>query len=183
MKTLPILESKRLLLRQIKKSDQTILISKLNNKSISENILNIPHPFTVEDAIKRMNFVWDGFKNKDRFVFAITIKGEGESICGEIGLHLDKGNHKAEIGYWVSETHWSKGIATEATKLIIQFGFEELNLNKIFATHFLKNQAYGKVLINNKMIKEAELVDHYYHQNKYMSVIQFRLTKDEYNLL
>jgi len=58
-----------------------------------------------------------------------------------------------------------------------------LNLNKIYATHYPTNPASGKVMLNNKMIKEAELKDHYKINDDCRSVIQYRLTKQEYEKL
>jgi ribosomal-protein-alanine N-acetyltransferase len=179
IKVFPELITKRLKLRRVQLDDVPSLLKHVNNKKISDQILNIPFPYQEEDAIFRLNFILQGFKNKERYVFAITLKDNHELI-GEIGLHLDKGNNSAQFGYWVAEPLWGKGIATEATAAILKFGFQKLNLNKICATHYPDNKASGKVMLNNKMIKEAELKDHYKINNNYRSVIQYRLTKDEY---
>ncbi|MBT8326768.1 MAG: GNAT family N-acetyltransferase [Bacteroidia bacterium] len=151
----------------------------MNNKIISDNIINIPYIYLEEDAIARFNFVLQGFKNEERYVFAITQKTEDELI-GEIGIHLDSEHNRAEIGYWIGEPFWGLGIATEAVGAILKFGFEELLLNKIHATHYVDNPASGKVLANNKMILEAELKDQYKMNDDYKSVYQYRLTRSEY---
>jgi len=93
---------------------------------------------------------------------------------------INKENNRAEFGYWVGEPFWGQGIATEAVAAILKFGFQELNLNKIYATHYLENPSSGKVLVNNKMINEAELKEHYKNGDVYGSVIQYRLTKKEF---
>ena len=178
MQTFPRLITERLKLRRIELSDLTSLLKYANNKKISDQVLNIPFPYQEEDAIFRMNFIIQGFKNKERYVFAITVKDKDE-LVGEIGLHLEKNNDSAQFGYWVAEPFWGKGIATESTAAILKFGFEELNLNKIYATHFPDNKASGKVMLKNKMIKEAELKDQFKIGNEYKSVIQYRLTKQE----
>jgi ribosomal-protein-alanine N-acetyltransferase len=189
MTEFPELNTERLKLRKIKLSDADSLLKYMNNKKISENILNIPYPYTEESVIARMNFILQGFKNKERYVFSITLKdpesipvaiGTGAELIGQIGLHLVEGHDRAEIGYWVGEPFWGKGIATEACAAILKFGFEILKLNKIYATHFTENPSSGKVLINNKMIKEAELKDQYKSNGVYKSVDQYRLTKQEY---
>lgn len=179
MKDFPELNTGRLKLRKIRTEDISSLVKYCNNKKISDQILNIPYPYSEENAIFRINFVLQGFKNKERYVFAITLK-ESEELIGEIGLHLDKVNNSAQFGYWIAEPFWGKGIATEATASILKFGFEVLELNKIYATHYPENEASGKVMQNNKMIKEAELKDHYKINDSYKSVIQYRLTKQEY---
>lgn len=180
MTTLPVLKTDRLELRQIRSEDIASLVRQVNDPTIAENILNIPYPYTEADAILRINFVLKGFENRDRFVFVITEKDE---LIGEIGLHLDVLNNKAEMGYWIASSARRKGIASEAVAAILQFGFNTIELQKIFATHFMENPSSGNVLLNNHMIKEAELKDHYKHNNRYGSVIQYRLTKEEYSSL
>lgn len=178
METIQPLLTERLCLRMIRLSDMPSLLKYCNNKKISDQILNIPYPYREEDAIFRMNFVMQGFKNKERYVFAITFKDQDELI-GEIGLHPDKVNNSAQFGYWVAEPFWGSGIATEATAAILKFGFS-LGLNKIYATHYPDNPASGKVMINNNMIKEAELKEHYKVGEVYRDVIQYRITRSEY---
>jgi [ribosomal protein S5]-alanine N-acetyltransferase len=179
MKKFPVLLTKRLRLRRLELSDLQTLIRFANNRKISDQILNIPFPYREEDAIQRFNFILQGFRNGERYVFAITLRGK-ENLIGEIGIHLDKENNHAQFGYWVAEPYWGKGIATEATGAILKFGFEKLGLRKIYATHYLENPASGKVMSNNGMIVEGELKDHYRIGNSYRSVVQFRLTSDEY---
>lgn len=120
------------------------------------------------------------FEEKQKYVFAIAIQ-ETDAFVGAIGLHLDQANNKAELGYWIGEPYWNKGIATESIKAILQFGFESLDLQKIYATHFTDNPASGKVMHKNDMIREGTLKDHYKKGEVYKSVIQYRLTKEEYN--
>lgn len=179
MKEFPSLQTDRLTLRKIRISDIPSLLKYVNHKVISDNILNFPYPYLEDDAIFRMNFVLQGFKNEERYVFAIALK-ETDEFIGEIGIHLDKTNNRAEMGFWIGEPFWSKGYMSEAARRTLQFGFEEVGLNKIYATHFLANPASGKVLINCGMIKEAEMIDHYQHKGIYGSVLQYRLTKKEY---
>jgi ribosomal-protein-alanine N-acetyltransferase len=175
----PELVTDTLRLRKIRISDVPSLLKHCHNKKISEQIINIPYPYREEDAVFRINFVWQGFKNKERYVFAITYKSNDE-LLGEIGLHLDNSNNSAQFGYWIAEPFWGKGIASEATAAILKFGFMDLNLNKIYATHYPENMASGKVMLKNKMIKEAELKAQYKIEGSYKDVIQYRLTKAEY---
>lgn len=179
MNSFPSLHTERLTLRGYRDTDFNQMVDVLNNENITKETANIPYPFTNEDALKRVEFITKGFENKTNYIFVIT-KNEKDSLIGQIGLHLDVQNNKAEIGYWISEAFWGKGIATESLTALLKFGFEELNLNKIFATHFLDNPSSGKVLIKNGMIKEGLLKDEYKKRDKYCSVNQYRLTKEEY---
>jgi len=169
MEVFPELNTKRLKLRKIQIEDIPSLVKYANNKKISDNIVNIPHPYQEPNAVFRISYVVQGFKNKVRYVFAIILKDHDEFI-GEISLHLHNNVDRAELGYWVGEPFWSKGIAIEAVAAILHFGFEKLGLNEIFATSHADNKASDKVLQNNKMKKQITNGN----------VIQYRLTKQEF---
>jgi len=179
MKDLLELNSSRLHLRKMQISDFPDLVKYAGNKKISDQIINIPYPYTDEDAIERMHIVNQGLKTRQRYIFAITLQGQ-DNLIGEIGLHIERANNAAQIGYWVAEPWWGQGIATEALALILRFGFQELKLHKIYATHYPENPSSAKVMIKNNMIKEAELKDHYLIDGVYRSIVQYRLTDEEW---
>ncbi|MFI5151670.1 MAG: GNAT family N-acetyltransferase [Bacteroidia bacterium] len=179
METFPELHTSRLILRKIQAEDIPSLLKYCNDKIISDQIKNIPYPYQEADAIFRMNFILQGFKNRERFVFVISRKDNPELI-GEIGLHLDKVNENAQFGYWIAAPFRGQKIAAEAVSALLKFGFEELKLHKIYATHYPDNLASAKVLLNNNLIKEAEMKDHYKVGNEFRTVIQYRLTNAEY---
>ncbi len=76
---------------------------------------------------------------------AIVLREPGQLI-GAIGLRLVREFDKGELGYWVGKPFWNSGYATEAALAIVQFGFDELGLNRISATHFARNPASGRVM-------------------------------------
>ena len=169
MEVFPELNTDRLKLRKISIEDIPSLVKYANNNKITDNILNIPYPYQEPDAVFRISYVHQGFKNKTRYVFAIIFKATQELI-GEVSLHLDNSRNIAQLGYWIGEPFWSKGIATEAIKAILKFGLERLNLDMIFAECKVENKASGKVLLNNGMIKKSVNG----------SVVQYCLTKQEF---
>jgi RimJ/RimL family protein N-acetyltransferase len=169
MNIFPELNTNRLKLRRIQAEDIPSLVKYANNKKIADNVLNIPHPYQEPDAVFRISYVVQGFKNKARYVFAVILK-EREELIGEASLHLDNTNNIAELGYWVGEPFWNKGIATEAVKAVLKFGFEKLGLTIIFATCHEENKASGTVLLNNGMLKKS-ITGH---------VIEYSLKKQEY---
>ena len=163
------LNTTRLKLRKIQVEDVPSLVQYANNRKISDNILNIPYPYQEPDAVFRIGYVFQGFKNKTRYVFAIVVK-DHEEFIGEISLHLDNAGNLAELGYWIGEPFWNKGIATEAVEAVLKFGFTQLNLNTIYATCHEENIASYKVLTNNGMIKDKTNG----------SILRYSITKQEY---
>lgn len=102
----------------------------------------------------------DAKKDKrSRLVFSIVNKSNNRMIgAGEINIH-DFQNREGEIGYIVNPAYWGKGIATEAAKLLIEFGFDQLNLHRIFATCDPRNIESSRVLEKIGMIKEGRIRD------------------------
>ena len=139
------------LLRKLKSSDGIRLAHLANNKKIWDNVRDyFPHPYTEDDAHAFLK----SQDEKTHRNFAIDCDGE---FCGVIGLILQKDVYRksAELGYWVGEPYWGRGIATKAVARIVQYGFDELNLVRIFAGAFEYNVGSMKVLERNGFEKEG----------------------------
>ncbi len=139
-------------LRKLNIADKTILAKLLNNKNIWDNLRNrIPYPYEEKDAEMFIRLI-----EKDKFqrIFAIEFS---KKFCGVIGLMLmqDVYEKSAELGYWIGEPFWGKGIATESVRLITDYGFNKLNLLRIYAGVFEYNIASMKVLEKNGFLKEG----------------------------
>lgn len=167
MNEFPEIETERLILSQLKEEDLPLVVEYLQSKIFSDLTSNIPSPYTEEDAQFWLNNSQQAFENKSGYTFAI--RNKDHKIMGAIGLH-DRGDDKAELGYWLGASFWNKGYITEAAKAILDFGFNELNLNKIYATHFLHNPASGKVLEKIGMEKEALLKQHLKKNGEYFDI-------------
>ena len=130
-------------------SDAEGIAKAINNKIIARNTLTIPYPYKLKDAKW-----WLGLKKKKVVNFCVEIDGE---VAGSIGLNKIAKDHKAEIGYWLAEKYWGKGIMTKIVKEVVKFGFEELKLRRIYAHIFPFNKASMGVLKNNRFKFEGIL--------------------------
>lgn len=178
----PKLETNRLILDSLRESDAAVIAKYANNKKISVFTRTLPYPYYEKDALAWIAIANKGFEEKDHFVFAMRDKNTN-CFIGGIGLTLSVEHNRAELGYWLAEPFWNKGYTTESVSAILKFGFEVLNLNKIMAVFIDTNTASGEVLEKNKMIKEAEMKDHDLKDGEYKTLIQYRLTKKEYQEL
>jgi ribosomal-protein-alanine N-acetyltransferase len=134
----------------------------------------LPFPYREENAHFWFKMAEDGFANKDAFIFGIREK-ENLKLIGAVGLHLDVAHHKAEVGYWLGKSFWNNGYVSEALQEVLKFGFEELKLNKIYASHFHHNPASGKVLEKNGFVFEAELKQEILKNGKYLDLFRYAL--------
>lgn len=135
--------SPKIRLRPFHESDISPMAHLINNRKIWNNIRDfIPHPYFEQDA---REFI--GFCNQEDPKMTFAIEYEGEFV-GAVGLvpQTDVYRISAEIGYWLGEPFWGKGIMTEAVKQMVDYAFKQLNLIRIFTGVFDFNKGSQRVL-------------------------------------
>lgn len=121
------------------------MVKNANNRNVSKNLRNIfPYPYTSLDAKNFIQFCQKYDKSKC-LNLAIT---EDEKAIGGIGITIgnDIYSKSAEIGYWLGEEFWGKGIMTKAIKDMIDIAYSRYGINRIYAVVFLHNVASCRVL-------------------------------------
>jgi len=141
MSSHPTLETPRLKLRPYCEADFPELVPLINHREVAATTLRIAHPYTEQDAHSFLKLAQD----PDKIWLAITLRGDGRQIGG-IGLRVDHEHQHAELGYWLGVAYWGQGYATEASREMLRYGFQDLKLHRIFASHFGHNPASGRVL-------------------------------------
>jgi ribosomal-protein-alanine N-acetyltransferase len=153
------LRTSRLLLRSLEEQDIPALMRLAGAREIAATTLNIPHPYSEDDA---RNFLAHGdeeFRAGRSAIFAITILTGGE-LCGAVVLTIAPMHCRAELGYWIGVPYWGRGFATEAASAVLAFGFEKLALHRIHAHHFAGNMASRRVLEKIGMRHEGHSREH-----------------------
>ena len=143
-------------LRKFRRIDKYRMAEIANNEKIAVNLRDaFPYPYSVEDAQK---FISMCLRHKPYQVFAIEFEGE---YVGNIGLHRQDDVYRktAELGYFIGEPYWNRGITTRAVKLICGYGFRELDVIKIFSGVFEYNIPSQRVLEKCGFTREAVLKD------------------------
>lgn len=142
------------LLRPWRLSDAENLAQLANNPNIAKNLRDaFPHPYTMEHAVQFITMV---HSKLPQTIFAIEYGG---NLVGGIGLHSQNDIYKsnAELGYWIAEAYWGKGIVVEAIKKILPIGFSLPNIERIFAVPFGSNIGSQRVLEKTGFTLEAKL--------------------------
>jgi len=137
----PTLETARLKLRAYREDDIAELLPLIGTREVAATTLRIAHPYTEQDARAFFALAQD----PDKLWLAITLRADGRQIGG-IGLRLEPQHQHGELGYWLGLPYWGQGYATEAAREMLRYGFEELGLHRIFASHFKQNPASGRIL-------------------------------------
>jgi RimJ/RimL family protein N-acetyltransferase len=125
-----------------------------NNRKIWINLRDVfPHPYTLQDARAFLEFVL-----KEEPTTTLAIANESEAI-GCIGLRLGNDVHRktAELGYWLGEPFWGRGIMSEAVQEFTRWAFDAFDLQRIFAQPFENNKASARVLEKAGFVCEGRL--------------------------
>ena len=141
-------------LRSWDSKDVGSLARHANNRKVWLNLRDkFPHPYTRVDA---ENWIRISLAARPETNFAIDISGEA---VGSIGFELktDVERFSAEVGYWLGEEFWGRGICTAALKIATKFSIESYNLNRIFALPFAENLTSMRVLEKAEYVREGLL--------------------------
>jgi ribosomal-protein-alanine N-acetyltransferase len=147
-----MLRQDNILLRPLNENDTSVLAQLANNKKIWDYLRDFfPFPYTTQNSI---DFIKITGQENPQMTFAIEFEG---SFCGVIGLIGQSDIYKktAEIGYWIGEPFWNKGIATKAVNLITGYGLNQLAFLRIHTGVFEYNIGSMRVLEKNGYKKDG----------------------------
>ncbi len=150
----PDLPTSRLVLRPFVSEDASEVQRLAGEREIAANTLRIPHPYSLEMAREWIGSLAGSFDHSEQVVFAV-VRATDHQLVGAVGLVIDPDNRAAEMGYWIGKPYWSQGYCTEAARKVLDYGFEQLGLNRIFASTFRRNTASARVLQKLGMVLEG----------------------------
>jgi [ribosomal protein S5]-alanine N-acetyltransferase len=155
-------------IRSWRDGDQVSLVRHADDPLVWRNVRDqFPHPYTMADA--------DGWiarvvGHKPETQFAIEVDG---GVAGGVGLMLqeDVARHSAEIGYWLGQAYWGRGIMSEVVRRMTSYGFRSLDLFRVYALVFEWNPASQRVLekagyvlegrLRKAVLKDGQLLDQF----------------------
>lgn len=163
-------------LRDWQISDADSLAKYANNQTIAKNLRNLfPHPYTIEDARAYISTCIDSDKTR-QCLQAIVVDNVAVGTIG-VSLMDDVYCKNAEIGYWLGEPLWNKGIMSAAVKQICTLAFEEFDIVRIFAEPFAYNIGSRKVLEKAGFQLEGVLRKSVYKNGQIFDSCIYGLTK------
>lgn len=155
-------------IRKWELSDAADLAMAISNKNIQDNLRDgLPYPYTEKDGADFISAMLSADEN-GTFAFAITVD---DKVVGSIGVFRQGNIHRltAELGYYIAEEYWGRGIMTEAVRQICQYVFEKSDIIRIYAEPFAYNIASCRVLekagfryegtLRNNAVKNGKVID------------------------
>jgi len=146
--------------------DREALVKYANNRKVWLNLRDaFPHPYTNANAASFLDMV--SLQNPTTF-FAIATQ---EEAIGGIGVTLNQDVHRltAEMGYWLAEPYWGRGLMTEAVSKFAEYVFEKFQLMRVYAEPYANNLGSCRVLekagfvlegrLRSSVIKDGQVLD------------------------
>ena len=148
------LEGERCSIRPWRAADAGSLLQHANNINVAKHLRDrFPHPYTRKDADA---FLRHAVESEDESNLAIEVHGAAVGAIGYVpGRDIER--FSAEIGYWLGEAFWGRGIVTEALALVTAYTFDELNMLRLFALPFADNSGSIRVLEKAGYVREGLL--------------------------
>jgi ribosomal-protein-alanine N-acetyltransferase len=176
---IPTLTTERLTLRRILPTDLDDVFAYASNPAVPKYLLWYPHP-NKDYTARYLREVDRRYKKAQYYDWAITLTDSGKMIgtCGFTSFDLP--NNSAEVGYVLSAPYWGQGIAPEALRAVITFGFEALELNRIEAHFIPENQSSRRVLEKCMMRPEGVRREAMYVKGGYVDIETYAMTARDY---
>lgn len=143
-------------IRRWEMADAAQLAQALNNKNIQNNLRDgLPYPYTEKDAREYITAMLSADPN-ETFAFAILADNQ---VVGSIGIFRQTNIHfrTAEMGYYIAEPYWGRGLGSCAVGLACRYVFDNTDIVRIFAEPFARNAASCRILEKNGFVCEGTL--------------------------
>ena len=174
------IETERLILRRFEYSDDDAMLKYWISDEKIQSLYAEPVYSTKEEVKELLDKYITSYEKEDYYRWAIIEKESGECI-GQIAYFLvDNYHHFAEIEYCIGSAFQCKCFATEATKAVISFGFDKMNLHKVQISCKSINMPSKRVIEKCGFVYEGTLRDYFYLNGKYVSRLYFSILRDEY---
>ena len=145
------------MLRPLARADAPALQEKAGDRAIADTTISIPHPYPNDEAERYISKQIAAFEAGNSVSFAIERKSE-QGCCGVIEIReIDREHSQAELSFWLAVELWGKGYMSESLSALLRFGFEDLDLNRLYAYHMVRNPGSGRVLQKNGFVREGLL--------------------------
>ena len=175
-----IIETERLVLRRFEYADNDAMLKNWVADEKIQSLYSEPVYSTKAEVKGLLDKYIGSYEREDYYRWAVIEKASGECI-GQIAYFLvDSKNHFAEIEYCIGSDFQCKGYATEATKAVIAYGFNEMNLHKVQICTKTINAPSKRVIEKCGFTYEGTLRDYFYMNGEYVGRLYFSILRSEY---
>lgn len=176
----PTLVTDRLVLRELRRDDAAAVSAGAGDRRVARYLLQVPSPYPVDLARRWIDGRVEWWQDGRGVTLAIALRTVPHDLLGTVSLRRFARDRRAELGYWLAVGAWNLGLATEACRAMVDFGFGELGLARIYAQVLAGNQASVHVLEKLGMAHEGIKRQHVRKGPRLLDVWLYGLLREEW---
>ena len=153
----PTLETPRLRIRPLERSDTSAIQQAASAREIADTMISLPHPYPAGEA--ELYIIQQQAERDAGHSVTYTIEQQAEGcFCGLVEIRdIDREHSQGELSFWLAIDAWGRGYMSEVVNAVVQYGFDGLGLNRLYAYHMTRNPASGRILEKNGFKQEGLL--------------------------
>lgn len=172
-----LIETPRLLLRPFQRSDAAEVSRLCNDREVTKSTLSLPFPYPLAAAESWIAGQPAHFDSGLCYEFAVTDRENG-TLYGCVSLSRHAAHKNGELGYWIGQEYWNRGIASEAARALVDWAFAH-GFHRVYARHFASNPASGRVMQKLGMAYEGTQREHMLKDGHYEDIVLYGLLCDK----
>jgi RimJ/RimL family protein N-acetyltransferase len=176
----PVLEIPRLRLRPLEVSDTLAIQKAAGAREIADTMISLPHPYPAGEA--KRYIAWQKAEREAGRCVTFTIEQKAEGcFCGLVEMRdINYEHSQGELSFWLAVEAWGRGYMSEVVQAMVEYGFEGLGLNRLYAYHMLRNPASGCVLEKNGFKQEGLLRQRVRKWGQFEDVAMWAILRQEW---
>ncbi len=176
----PLLMTKRLALRELRLDDASAVATLAGDRRVARYLIAVPSPYPVSLATRWIMARIAWWPHGRGVTLAIAERDAPDTLLGSVSLRRFARDRRAELGYWLGADSWGRGFATEAGDAMLDFGFRELEVLRIYAQVLEGNAASCHVLDKLGMLEEGVRRSHIRKGRRLCDVTLYGMLRDEW---
>jgi RimJ/RimL family protein N-acetyltransferase len=176
----PTLTTERLVLRELKLDDARAVAIRAGDRRVARYLIAVPSPYPITLATRWISGRIAWWLQGRGVTLAIARRDAPDELLGSVSLRRFARDRRAELGYWLGADAWGYGYATESAAALVDFGFADLELSRIYAHVLEGNAASCRVLDKLGMINEGIRRQHVRKGKKLLDVVLYGMLRDEW---
>nr|HEX4314178.1 GNAT family protein [Kofleriaceae bacterium] len=176
----PLVATDRLVLRELRVADAAGVAAGAGDPRVAKFLVQVPSPYPVALAKRWVTSRIAWWYEARGATLAIATRDDPNAMIGTASLRRSPSNRRAELGYWLAAGAWGRGYATEACRAMLELGFGQLGLVRVFAHVIAGNGASCRVLDKLGMVCEGVQRSHIRKDGERRDLVMYGLLKDEW---
>ena len=174
------IETPRLRLRPLELSDISAIQKAAGAREVADTMISLPHPYPTGEAERYVSLKQAEREAGRSVTFIIEQKTEGW-FCGLVEVRdIDREHLQGELSFWLAVEVWGRGYMCEVVQTVVQYGFESLGLNRLYAYHMLRNPASRRVLEKSGFKQEGLLRQRVRKWGQFEDVLLWAVLRQEW---